>query len=135
MIRVKDANMTLATSEEAFIHRELGKITALLGVLTKDIEDFRSDSKEHRSEVSASLAAMNSTIGEIQTKVNSVESLASSSSDTISGEVMPMVTKLRVWEQRGIGFLAFAGIAGTSLGVAVTKYATELTALWGSFWK
>ena len=127
--------MTLSTSDEAFIHRELGKITALLGVLTKDIDDFRTDSKEHRAEVSSSLASMNSTITEIQTQLNSVESLASSNSDTISGEVMPMVTKLRIWEQRGIGFLAFAGIAGTSLGVAVTKYATELTTLWSSLWK
>ena len=127
--------MTLSTSDEAFIHRELGKITALLGVLTKDIDDFRTDSKEHRAEVSSNLATMNSTITEIQTKVNSVESLTSSNSDTISGEVMPMVTKLRSWEQRGIGFLAFAGIAGTSLGVAVTKYATELITLWSSLWK
>lgn len=127
--------MNVPMSEEAFIHRELGKMIAMLTSLKEDMEKSETASHSHREEIKQQLSDVDTKIHEMNRKVESVERLSAANANTITDDVLPTVKKVKVWEQRGIGFLAFAGIAGTSLGAAVMTYAEELASVWSAMWK
>lgn len=117
-----------APTESGFIHRELGKIVVTLEMMKEDQEDFLRETKDHRIEISTQMH-------ELFTRVARVEDVTKASANSLSADVLPTIIKVKTWEQRGIGFLAFAGIAGTGLGAAIVKYSSELHAFIGSFFK
>ena len=120
--------MTSPLTGNEYIHRELGKMTALLESMQKSQEEFRAETKEHRTEVTKTLTDMDD-------RMAAVESLSRKNSSAITEDVMPTVKEVKAWKQRGVGFLAFAGMAGTGLGVALMKYADAIRATAQDFFK
>ena len=113
---------------QEFIFRELGKISAQLNAMQTDAREFREETSEHRKEVSTTLKDMDE-------RMASVERLSTSNSKVIVEDVMPTVKEVKAWKQRGIGFLAFAGMAGTGLGVVLMKYADAFKSVIADFFK
>jgi len=60
--------------------------------------------------------------------MTTVEAKISSVKQDITEDAMPTIEKVKIWEQRGIGFLAAAGMVGTGLGAALASF------LW-SYWE
>lgn len=111
-----------------FIHRELGRQTAMMEGISRALEESRQETKEHRKELRQDLA-------EITDRLEAVEALSRKNSKAITEEIMPTVIAVNVLKQRGIGFLTFAGIAGTGLGITIAKYAETIRETFGSFFK
>jgi len=117
-----------APTESGFIHRELGKIVATLQAMKEDQEEFRKETKEHRVEV-------NTQLGDMYARIARLEEVTKLSAASLTNDVLPTVNKVKTWEQRGIGFLAFAGMAGTGFGAAMMKYGSEIMAFAASIFK
>lgn len=115
-------------TEMGYIHNALGQITATLNTIKTMNEEFASSTREHREKVDEILT-------DVEFRVRKLEIAATANAAAIANDVMPAVSKIKTWEQRGIGFLAFAGIAGTGLGAAAIKYGTEIVAFLGTFFK
>ena len=115
-------------TESSFIHHELGKIAATLIAMKEDQDEFRQETKTHRIEA---LTHLDDTLS----RITRLETITAKSAESLDTEVIPMVNKVKVWEQRGIGFLAFAGMAGTGLGAVLTKYGLDLVGTVSAFFK
>ena len=120
--------MTGVPSETGFVYRELGKISATLTAMKEGQDEFQKESKEHRVEVNATLRDMDARISDLEmtSRVNS---------EVLNANVLPTVNKVKIWEQRGIGFLAFAGMAGTGFGAVLVKYGSEIADAFSSFFR
>lgn len=106
-------------SESGYIYRELGKISATLTAMKEGQDEFQQESKEHRNEVNQRLRGLDERVADL-------ESTSRANANVLSDKVLPTVNKVHTWEQRGIGFLAFAGMAGTGFGAILAKYGVEL---------
>lgn len=115
-------------TEMGYIHNALGQITATLNTIKAMNEEFASSTREHREKVDEILM-------DVEFRVRRLETAATANASAITNDVMPVVSKIKAWEQRGIGFLAFAGIAGTGLGAAAIKYGAEIVGFFGTFFK
>lgn len=115
-------------SESSFIHHELGKITATLIAMKEDQDDFRQETKAHRAEA---IVHLDDTLA----RIANLEAITAKSANALTNDVMPTVNKVKTWEQRGIGFLAFAGMAGTGLGAVLAKYGVDMANTVSSFFK
>lgn len=120
--------MTPTPSESGFIYRELGKISATLVAMKDGQDEFQKESKEHRMKVNARLKDMDE-------RISDLEQTSRVNSDVLTANVLPTVNKVQIWEQRGIGFLALAGIAGTSMGAMMMKYGSEIANALSSFFR
>lgn len=107
---------------------KLGKIEGSIDQLLVLQKQFQADSSDHRR-------TMNDRLEDMDTRIAALENTSQVNTNILRSEVMPTVSKVRVWEQRGIGFLAFAGIAGTGLGAAMTKYGQEIIAAFGTIFR
>ena len=113
---------------QEFIFRELGKISAQLNTMQTDAREFREETTEHRKEITT-------TLNDMDERLAIVERLSTSNTKAIAEDVMPTVKEVKAWKQRGIGFLAFAGMAGTGFGVVLMKYADSIKAGISEFFK
>ncbi len=111
-----------------FIHRELGKMAATLGAIQANQQEANKETAEHRKEFGGLLK-------DIDERLAIVERLSTSNTKAIAEDVMPTVKEVKAWKQRGIGFLAFAGMAGTGFGVVLMKYADSIKAGVSEFFK
>lgn len=108
-------------SETAQIFEAIGSLTEAVNGLRRDFEKFDRVSSENRLLVRERLNDLSERMATVETKISAIR-------QDIAEDVMPTIEKVRIWEQRGIGFLAAAGMVGTSLGAM-------LTALLWSYWE
>lgn len=98
----------------------LNEINRTLGALTATVEralvssDHKAD--QHRSNVHLRLDDMLDQTGEIERRLNHLEGRVAAVDKSLHEDVMPMVTEVRIWKQRGVGALFMAGIAGSFVG-------------------
>ena len=100
---------------------KLGQIEGTLSQLLELQKQSQVETNEHRRSVSERLEDMD-------IRIAALEGTSQTNTAILRSEVLPTVGKVRMWEQRGVGFLAFAGIAGTGIGAAMTKYGQEIIA-------
>lgn len=115
-------------NESAFIHRQLGEMNATLKSMASAMQRDRDESKDHREKMSAKLDHVERRVEDMDDRLIALERISTVNATKLNEEVMPTVRKINIWEQRGIGFLAFAGFAGTGLGAAMVKYGDDIRA-------
>lgn len=107
--------------ELAKIHEMLGKLTANIEGLRRDFDRFDDASREYRHKVHNRLDDAVERLVEVEASVKGLESYSKEA-------VKPTVDFVQGMRQRGVGFLAAAGIVGTGAGAAL---ATTLYYYWG----
>lgn len=106
--------MEISSAEFAHLNATLGSLTANVEGLRRDFERFEDTSREYRTKVHGRLDDAIERLGEVEA---SVQSLKAYSEKT----VQPTVDFVKNMRQRGVGFLAAAGMVGTTFGVAVVS--------------
>lgn len=122
-------------NETAYIHQQLGEMNATLKWMAAAMQRDRDESKDHREKLSEKLDGMDSRIEYMDDRLLAIEKISKANATELNDEVMPTVRKINIWEQRGVGFLAFAGFAGTSIGAALMKYGEEIRTFFSNFFK
>lgn len=122
-------------NETAYIHQQLGEMNATLKWMAAAMQRDRDESKDHREKLSEKLDGMDSRIEYMDDRLLAIEKISKANATELNDEVMPTVRKINIWEQRGVGFLAFAGFAGTSIGAALMKYVEEIRTFFSNFFK
>lgn len=98
----------------ARIFESLGKLTESVNSLRREFERFEEISAENRVVVRERLDELNERVSSVETKVIDLK-------EDLTDDVMPTINKVQIWEQRGIGFLAAAGMVGTGLGAVMAS--------------
>jgi outer membrane murein-binding lipoprotein Lpp len=103
------------------ISKAIGELGADVRNLTKGLEqsdhdaaDARDRADNHRGVIHARVEDL---AAEIFSLANKVESM-----DVTVKDSKAVTDQVKMWQQRGIGALAFAGIAGTALGGTVVGF-------------
>lgn len=117
--------MEAMSDQTAEIFQAIGRLTESVEGLRRDVGRSDETSYENRKIVHARL-------DDIVQRVTVMEATSKSLSDSLKNEVIPTVAKVKLWEQRGIGFLAATGMVGTGVGAAI---ATWVWSYWDSFQK
>lgn len=106
--------MTDASLNE--INRTLGALTAVVERMERALESSDHKADQHRSNVHRRLDDMLDQTGEIERRLNHLEGRVAAVDRSLREDVMPTVTEVRIWKQRGVGALFVAGIAGSFVG-------------------
>ena len=122
-------------NENAYIHRQLGEMNATLKGISEAMQRDRDESKEHREKLTDKIDGLDRRIEDMDDRLIALEKISKANATKLNDEVMPTVRKINIWEQRGVGFLAFAGFAGTGLGAALMKYGEEIRTFFSNFFK
>lgn len=110
------------------INRTLGGLTATVERMEKALATSDVKSELHRSNVHRRLDDMVDTTGEIERRLDHLEGRVVRVDKSLREDVMPTVTEVRIWKQRGVGALFVAGIAGSFIGGIVVWMWQELIA-------
>jgi len=102
-------------SETAKIFEAIGGLTEAVNGLRRDFEKFDRESSENQLIVRQRLNDLTERMATVETKISAVK-------QDIADDVMPTIQKVKIWEQRGIGFLAAAGMVGTGIGAAFASF-------------
>lgn len=101
------------------LNRMLGALTATVERMERALDSSEHKADQHRSNVHRRLDDMVDTTGEIERRLAHVEGKLAGVDKALRDDVMPTVTEVRVWKQRGVGALFMAGIAGSFIGAGV----------------
>jgi len=101
------------------INRTLGGLTATVERMERALASSDLKADNHRSNVHRRLDDMLETTGEIERRLDHLEGRVADVDKSLRDDVMPTVTEVRIWKQRGLGALFMAGIAGSFIGAGV----------------
>jgi len=110
------------------INRTLGGLTATVERMERALASSDLKADNHRSNVHRRLDDMLDTTGEIERRLDHLEGRVAGVDKSLRDDVMPTVTEVRIWKQRGVGALFVAGIAGSFVGAGVAWMWQELVA-------
>jgi hypothetical protein len=110
------------------LNRQLGMVIAGLDAMRRDLAASEAKSDRPRGDVHRRLDELVNQVGEIDTTVSVTGARLETVETTIKDRVMPTVGKVDAWEQRGIGALATAGMAGSAIGAALVYFWAEIVA-------
>ena len=110
------------------INRQLGMVIAGLEGMRRDLSTSESKSDQSRIGVHRRLDDLVDQVGEIDTTVSVIGARLATVETTLKERVMPTVGKVNAWEQRGIGALATAGMAGSAFGAVIVYFWQEIVA-------
>lgn len=96
------------------LYQAVGSLTAEVVSLRRDLSEKLGPLPEEIAKVASRVEAVDRDLASIKTK--------------LEDDVMPVVTEVKQWKQRGIGALAMAGMVGSAVTVAVTKFLTVISA-------
>lgn len=110
------------------LNRQVGMLISEVSGLRRDLaaSDLKSD--QSRVGVHRRLDDLVDQYGEIDTTVSVIGERMATVEGTLTDQVLPTVNMVRAWEQRGIGALAVAGMAGSALTAAVIYFWAEIVA-------
>lgn len=115
--------MTASNNE---IYRAIGQLTAEVTSLRRDIQEDAQTAVDTAKRADEHRATIHRRVDELVIRTGKLEGWMPTVDAALTD--MKLVTdKVTMWEQRGIGALAFAGIAGTVIGGAI---AALVTAYW-----
>lgn len=101
--------MSEATNQEIF--RAIGGLTEAVNGLRRDVEKFDKRNEDAQQRADDHRSAIHEEVAGLTNRMDSVE-------QTVS-EVRAVTEEVKMWKQRGIGAIAFAGFAGASLSAGV----------------
>lgn len=110
------------------INRTLGGLTATVERMERALASSDNKADVHRSNVHRRLDDMVDATGEIERRLDHLEGRVATVDKSLREDVMPTVTEVRIWKQRGVGALFVAGIAGSFVGAGVAWMWQELIA-------
>lgn len=115
---------------EAFndLNRQIGMLITGVDGLRRDLAASDAKSDQSRIGVHRRLDDLVDQVVEIDTTVSVIGERLATVEGTLSEHVLPTVNMVRAWEQRGIGALAVAGMAGSALTAAVIYFWAEIVA-------
>lgn len=92
-----------------------------IGSLTSEVHSLRRELTEKLGPIPEELGKLSKRTAEIEKDLAAIQA-------KLDEDVMPVVTEVTQWKQRGIGALAMAGMVGSAITVAVTKFLSILSA-------
>lgn len=110
------------------INRQLGMVIAGLEGMRRDLSASDAKSDQSRIGVHRRLDDLVDQVGAIDTTVSVIGARLATVETTLKDLVMPTVNKFDAWEQRGLGALAMAGMAGSAIGAAIVYFWAEIVA-------
>lgn len=118
------------TTEQAILDltRSVGELSAKVGSLGETVKHSDTKSDAWRANVHRRLDDAIDRIGEIENAVERIGDRLVQIETRTKDDVMPVVDKVNAWEQRGVGALFAAGIAGSALGVLIATFWTDIVA-------
>jgi uncharacterized protein YoxC len=97
------------------ISEAIGQLRAEVRNLGNTLTESNRRADEHRASIHKRVDELVDEVGEVKSTVN-VLSAKVAIIDTTAKQAKEVTDKVEMWEQRGVGALFTAGIAGTALG-------------------
>lgn len=119
--------MPVASNQE--IYRLLGELTADVKGLRRDVESFDRRNELAQQQAAQHRSAIHKEVAELGERMDAVENRLTAAQETLA-DTKAVTDEVKLWKQRGIGAIAFAGLAGTSLGAGALYLIGKALDLW-----
>jgi len=119
--------MTTASNQEIF--RAIGELTADVKGLRRDVERFDKRNEEAQFRADEHRAAIHQEVTDLAGRMDAVDGRMAAVEEVL-GETKAVTDEVKMWKQRGIGAIAFAGLAGTSIGAGALFLIGKALDLW-----
>ena len=103
------------------LRAEVRNLSTKLDQQDRSAADAIRRADQHRAAIHRRVDELVEEVGEVKITVNDLTNKLEGVEETVQ-DTKEVTDKVKMWEQRGIGALAFAGIAGTALGGTVVGF-------------